>query len=262
MGVSYNGGTQQPWVFLLKMIILGFFLVTWFFLLKSPSPVTSSDPLVFGIPHQLRAIWISWATSLAIRNGLISLARRMDGATIIAAVVRGSGGWSAGDFAAELVTDIGHLLGWDSGWRWIAALQILPSFWWTDAGGWCWCCFESEFWCIISSFCVFFHNSSYAFLMFPWNIWSVSHPVMLRILGKNEACENRFKFVSAQHQYVSKKDENDKVPRWDGCFHCEWFLHRLVDLGKSGVFWVRFLENNACQYSMIFSIHINTRTIT
>ena len=113
MGVSYNGGTQQPWVFLLKMIILGFFLVTWFFLLKSPSPVTSSDPLVFGIPHQLRAIWISWATSLAIRNGLISLARRMDGATIIAAVVRGSGGWSAGDFAAELVTDIGHLLGWD-----------------------------------------------------------------------------------------------------------------------------------------------------
>lgn len=99
----------------------------------------------------------------------------------------------------------------------------------------------SEFWCIISSFCIFFHNSSYAFLMFPWNIWSVSHPVMLRILGKNEACENRFKFVSAQHQYVSKKDENDKVPRWDGCFHCEWFLHRLVDLGKSGVFWVRFL---------------------
>jgi len=26
-----------------------------------------------------------------------------------------------------------------------------------------------------------------------------------------QACENRFKFVSAQHQYVSKKDENDKV---------------------------------------------------
>lgn len=67
----------------------------------------------FCIPHQLRATWISWATSLAIRNGLISLARRMDGATIIAAVVRGSGGWSAGDFAAELVTDIGHLSGWD-----------------------------------------------------------------------------------------------------------------------------------------------------
>ena len=25
MGVSLNGGTQQPWVFLLKMIILGCF---------------------------------------------------------------------------------------------------------------------------------------------------------------------------------------------------------------------------------------------
>ena len=25
MGVSINGGTQQPWVFLLKMIILGCF---------------------------------------------------------------------------------------------------------------------------------------------------------------------------------------------------------------------------------------------
>lgn len=32
-----------------------------------------------------------------------------------------------------------------------------------------------------------------------------------------QACENRFKFVSAQHQYVSKKDENDKVGPLQRC---------------------------------------------
>ena len=63
----------------------------------------------------------------------------------------------------------------------------------------------------------FLYFLSQFFICFPdvsrKHLRSVSHPVMLRILGKNEACENRFKFVSAQHQYVSKKDENDKVPR-------------------------------------------------
>ena len=42
--------------------------------------------------------------------------------------------------------------------------------------------------------------------------------VFTRGSSSTEACENRFKFVSAQHQYVSKKDENDKVSCFDGCF--------------------------------------------
>ena len=39
-----------------------------------------------------------------------------------------------------------------------------------------------------------------------------SHVEKSWAVSVSEACENRFKFVSAQHQYVSKKDENDKVP--------------------------------------------------
>ena len=78
--------------------------------------------------------------------------------------------------------------------------------------------------------------------------WSVS---------VSEACENRFKFVSAQHQYVSKKDENDKVPGLHERPGCELLNARqhfpyIYNIRPFFRFrfpvWVRFGESMGCQY--------------
>ena len=46
-----------------------------------------------------------------------------------------------------------------------------------------------------------------------------------------QACENRFKFVSAQHQYVSKKDENDKVGPLQRCRKNMWLFQLILAAG-------------------------------
>ena len=70
MGVSKNGGTQQPWVFLLKMIILGCFGGTPIFGNTHIYPILYMNlfflSLWVGKCYKLMMIFVGWLTGMLL----------------------------------------------------------------------------------------------------------------------------------------------------------------------------------------------------
>ena len=72
MGVSKNGGTQQPWVFLLKMIILGCFGGTIIF----GNTYICSQANICAIPNQGTMVSMSFSPTPSALEQVLTLATR------------------------------------------------------------------------------------------------------------------------------------------------------------------------------------------